>query len=653
MRRFCVLALLVCSAPLQGQTPEISEGSGGFLSGLTRNYRPHSVPKINYQDSSRLDKLIRAGRIYLSLKDAIALALENNLDIELARLTPRLSDVNVKRASAGQLLRNVSSSISSGPSSASLGVLAGANSLGNSSNGSTSSGTGGVLSGLNVQLAGSAIPNLDPILFTQFQAAHTTSPQSTTFLTGTNFLVTQYKSVVAGVQEGFLTGTTVSLSSVNTLGLSQNSPINDFNPLTSGSLQLQITQNLLQGFGISVNNRAIRVAKNQRRASDLSFKQQVIATVANVVSLYWDLVSFNESLKVKQQALELNQSLYSDNKRRAELGAIAEIDIIQSEAELKSAQQDVTNAETQVRQQETILKSVLTRAGLDNLAIVTARIVPTDHVDVPPTDPVTPIQDLLAEALANRPEVASSRMGLENSRINMLGTKNALLPTLQAVATLQNNGQAGAVNDIPQAVTINGVTTFITRSPANVNGFFLGGYGSVLSQLFSRNFPNYTLGVTLNVPIRNRAAQADLQTDELNYRQSEIQDRQLQNNIKVNVVNDWVTVSQARAAYDTSIQASQLQDQTLNGARRKYELGTSTLLDVLIAQRDAVTRKLAEIDARSQYVRAKTNLEQATGRVLKDYDVDIEDALSGVVKREPDLIPVLDPQAGGQGRARR
>src|SRR5438874_2814598 len=310
---------------------------------------------------------MRAGRIYLSLRDAIALALENNLDIEVSRLGPKLSDVNLQRASAGQLLRNVNNSVSQGPSSASLGVLAGANSLG-STGGGSGSGTGGVLSGLNVQLAGSAIPNLDPTFFLNSQFQHQTQPLTSTFTTGTNFLVTSYKNANFGVQQGFLTGTSVSLGMGNTLGLRQNSPNSDFNPVNQGSLSFSITQNLLNGFGLAVNNRAIRIAKNQRHISDLTFKQQVIATVNNVVGLYWDLVNFNDSLKVKQQTLELNNRLYADNKRRAELGALAEIDIIQAEAEMKSSQQDVVTAETQVLQQEMILKSVLTRSGFSNPA---------------------------------------------------------------------------------------------------------------------------------------------------------------------------------------------------------------------------------------------------------------------------------------------
>lgn len=640
MVRFRIPVLCMFSLPLLAQTPEIAGSSGGIFSSITHNYRPRVVRAVSFEDSPRLEKLMRAGQIYLSLRDAIALAIENNLDLENARINPKLSDANLLRASAGQLLRNVNSSLNSGPSSASLGVLSGSNSLGNSGGGGVSSSQNGVLSGLNVQLSGSSIPNLDPTLFGSWQSAHTTVPLSSNFVTGTNFLVTQYQNAIAGIQKGFLTGTTVSMNLNNTLGLRQNSPQNDFNPITSAALQLQVTQNLLQGFGYATNNRAIRVAKNQRHTSDLAFKQQVIATVTNVANLYWDLVSFNESLRVKQEALELNQTLSKDNRRRAELGAIAEIDLIQSQAELKSAQQDVINAETQVRQQEMTLKSVLTRGGLDNLAVLTAHIVPMTPIAIPTQEPVVPIQDLIAEAIRNRPDVEQSRVGLENSRISMLGTKNALLPTLQAFVNLQNNGQAGDVNSIPARVTAGGQE--LVRNPSTVNPYFLGGYGTALGQVFGRNFPNYTVGVQLSMSLRNRAAQADLITDELTYRQSQIQDRQLQNNIKVNVANNWVVVSQARSAYDTSIQARELQEQTLAGARRKYELGTSTFLDVLIVQRDTVSRRLTEIDARNQYVRARTTLEQVTGRILGSYDVDIEDAVAGAVRREPDALPVLD-----------
>jgi len=248
------------------------------------------------------------------------------------------------------------------------------------------------------------------------------------------------------------------------------------------------------------------------------------------------------------------------------------------------------------------------------------------------------VQDLVAEALQLRPEVEQNQLGLENARLSMLGTKSNLLPTLQAFANLSNSGQAGSLN--PNVSYIDPRTGLLTRGDA----FFIGGYGSVLNQILSRNFPNYSVGFNLTVPLRNRATQADLITDELNYRQSEIQYKQLRNNIKLNVMNAFTARQQARAAYDTSVQARELYDQTLAGTRRKYELGTATILDVVIAQRDDTARQLAEVDALNQYRRARTSLEQVLGKILDDFNVSLDEAKSGTVGREPDPIPAVLPQ---------
>ena len=646
-----VVVILLCYAvalPGFAQTPEVSRGpSHGIMGWFEGNYVAHQVPRISFGDSPRIEKLMRAGNIYLSLRDAIALALENNLDIEYARYNPKLADANSLRVSAGALLRNVSSTVSSGPSSATLGVAA-QSSLGSAGTAPSvsSGGQGGVLSGLSVQLAGTTIPNLDPLVYIAGQFSHSTTIETATNITGTNYLVSQYSSATYGIQQGFLTGTTATLYMGDTLGVTQNSPYNMFNPYSQATLQLGITQNLLQGFRPSVNNRAIRVAKNQRHISDLTFKSQVMTTVANVVGLYWDLVTFNDDLKVKQHTFELNKKLYEDNQRRAELGAIAPIDIIQAEAEMKSSQQDVVTAELQVLQQEMILKSVLTRSGMDDLAVVGARIVPTDHIDVPEREAVRPIQDLVAEALAERPDVEQSTIGLEDARITTLGVKDAMLPQLQGFATFSNSGLAGQINSQPVPTTLaNGQTVLETRTLADVNPYFVGGFGTAVHQILGRNFPNYSAGVSLTITLRNRSTQADFITDQLNYRQQQLQDKQLHNNIKLNVINAQMAVRQARAAWETSVEARRLQEQTLAGTQRKYELGTSTILDVVITQRDTTTRQLAEVDALSQYNRAKINLQSIMGTVLTDYDVDIEQAKTGVVGREPDPIPVATGSA--------
>jgi outer membrane protein TolC len=456
---------------------------------------------------------------------------------------------------------------------------------------------------------------------------------------GNNFLTSDRTVAGFGIQKGFLTGTTVNLEMNNNL-LRQNSPNNDFNPSTSANAQITISQQLLQGFGLAVNSRAIRIAKNNRNVSDLAFKDQVIVTVSNIVSLYWDLVTLNENLKVKRQALALNQKLYEDNKKRAELGAIAPIDIVQAEAEVAASQQEVTNAETQVLQQEMILKSVLTRTGVDSLSIADARIVPGDRIQVPDKEAIRPIQDLVAEALDNRPDIAQSQIQLENSRISIQGTKSALLPSLEVFATLRNNALAGQVNTIPLPQSPG--QPLIPRDPRGVDQFFLGGYGTVLGQLLARNFPDYSIGFQLNVPLRNRAAQADLIKDQLNLRQQQINDRQLQNNVRLSVLNARIATEQARAAYDTAVKARLLQEQTLNGERRRYQLGTSSFLNVVILQRDLATRQSAEVSALSAYISAKTNLDRVTGKILERHEVSLEEAYTGVVKRAPDMLPVFD-----------
>ncbi|MGD0496838.1 MAG: TolC family protein [Bryobacteraceae bacterium] len=614
--------------------------SHGIIAWFSRDYLARPARPVSWADSDRLERLMRAGNIYLSLRDALALALENNLDIESARYNPPQAEANLLRASAGQLLTNVSTSIAAGPSSVSSGgVLAGSGGFGSGAATSTVGGQQGVLSGLNVQLAGSAIPNLDPVFYTAESFSHATTPLTSAFSAGTNALVTSQKGWTYGIQQGFLTGTTATLGMTNTFGYWQNAPNNDFNPTTSASLSLQITQNLLKGFRPSINNRAIRVAKNQLRVSDLAFEQQVITTVGNVVSLYWDLVSYDDVLKIRQHTLELNTSLYEDNKRRAELGAIAPIDIIQAEAEMKGAQQDVKSAESAVLQQEMVLKGVLTRGGLDNLAIATARIIPTDHYDMPAQEAVRPVQDLIAEALANRPELEQSRIGLEDTRINMSGVKDALLPTLSVSLSASNTGQAGQVNTIPYIPT--GGSVAIPHDPTKVNSFFLGGYGSVLDQMFSRKFPNYSASFALTIPIRNRSAQADLIAQELQYRQSEIQDKQLRNNVKINVMNNYTALTEARAAWENAVEARRLQEQTQTGTRRKYELGTATILDVVVTQQTTVARELSETNALNQYIHSRLNLQGVLGRVLTDYNVSIDDAKKGVVGREPDIIPVV------------
>jgi outer membrane protein TolC len=641
---FLLGAIGICAQSFQPYTaPEIAAPQGGWLWSIRRPYTPRDVPRVDFNNSPRLEALMRAGRIYLSLQDAIALALENNLDIEWARYGPRLAESDVLRASAGQLLRGLSGGLRQGPSSAGGGgVLAGANLLGGGSGGAAGGGEGGILSGITIQSVGTAIPNLDPVIFANGNLSHNTAPLTSRFVTGTNFLVSNSKGWNYGVQKGFLSGTTVTFGMSNST-LQQNSPNNDFNPTTRASASMEIRQRLLQGFGTGLNRRQIDISRNNRHISDLVFKAQVMETVSSTVQLYYDLVTLNETLGVKKQSLALSERLYSDNRRRVEIGTVAPIEIVQAEAEVATAQQEVTTAETQVLQQEMILKNFLTRTGVDSLALANARIVPVDKIRIPDKEEVEPVQDLIAMALARRPEIEQARIQLENSKLSIKGTRNALMPSLDLALDFQNNGLAGVVNQVlpvPQPGVP--VSLIPRRDPRSVDQFFLGGYGTVLSQLLSRNFPDYSVSFQLNIPLRNRAAQADLIRDQLSLRRQQIDEQKTRNQIRLNVLNSHVALHQARAAYDTAVKARMLSEQTLNGERTKYQLGTSSFLNVVIVQRDLVRAQTAEVTALSSYIRAKVQLDNVTGQTLDRYSVSLNDAYAGVIKREPDLLPVLD-----------
>lgn len=610
----------------QSNPPQLETGSSHF-SWLTGPYTQPQIAPIDLANSNRLESLLRAGKLYLSLQDAIALALENNLDIALQRYGTQLADANILRAKAGGFLRGVNTSVTAGPTSATqTGAQTGINQSASQQAASVQT-TGNVL----VSQTGSPIPSLDPSIqgFMRFQ--HQTTPQTSAFLTGTNSFIQRNNIGSFTYNQGWLTGTTLSLGYSGTSS-SANNRSADFNPSTQGSLTLQVTQHLLQGFGFAVNSRQIHIARNQRELSDLVFKQQVIITVTAVTNLYWDLVAFNEDVRVKQQALAASEKLYNDNKKQVEVGTLAPIAIVQAEAEVASRQQDLTVSETQVLQQETILKNALSRNGVASPSVADASIVPTDQMNMPAVDPIQPLQDMMANAIHARPELSQNRIQVEDQKISIKGSRSALLPTLDLVALANNNGLVGQPNPLPSVIP--GV-------PHSGNAFFIGGTSTLLSQLFSRNFPDYGIGFNLNIPLRNRAARADIINDELTLRQQEIGLQQLQNQVRVEVQNAVIGVRQARARYQAAQKARVLQEQTLDAEQKKYELGASTLYNVILIQRDLLQAQSNEVVAKVGYAKARVELDRATGQTLDDNHISLDEAFRGSVSRPPSPLPAV------------
>jgi len=629
------LCVFLMMAPLlAAQNIEyVQDPAGGGLSGLTRPYTPKQVAPVDLSNSSRIESLLRAGNIYLSLQDAIALTLENNLDIQIQRYGKPQFQANLLRAEAGGLLRGVPSSVQNATTSALSSLTGGAfGSAGGAAVSATQSTSGGTI----ITQTGTTIPNLDPSFYFAGTLGHHTSPQSNSFTTGTNALVSRQDGYFTGISKGFITGTNVGINWQNST-LTSNAGVIDFNPYTNASLNLEITQRLLQGFGLAVNNRNIRIAKNNLRVNDLVFKQQVIQTVSQVIAAYWDLVSYHENVKVKEQALQVAQKLYEDNKKQVEIGTLAPIEIVKAESEVATYQQQLVNAQTQLLQQETLIKNALSKTGVSSPSIADAHIIATDNITVPATEPVVPIQDLVAKALENRPELAQSMINIDSTKIGLAGSKSQLLPGLDLRADFTNNALAGQINTIPNPQG----DPFLPNGGHIGNPFFVGGFGSALSQVFSRKFPDYSVAFQLTIPIRNRSAQADYILDELNLRTLELQRQRTANAIRVDVRNALIAVQQATASYQAAVKARELQQQTLEAEQKKYALGASTIFFVITYQRDLATAQSNEVAAQSAYAKAKVQLDSATGETLDRYNISIDEATKGRVSRAPSALPAV------------
>ena len=618
-------ALLVAAPPTFAQEPSPSpQPRPRWYSGITQPYQARPLAPVNVSNTSRIDALLRAGNLYLSLSDAIALAVENNLDVEIERYEFSIAEADLLRARSGASINGIPTSVLPGvPTGANLALL-GSSSAGLASNGDLSA-----LSTLGQGLS------FDPFVTGNLNFGHTTSPQSNTITTGTSALVTANKTANFGVSQSFLTGGTASLS-YNNIEQEQNSFRSSVNPFTTSSLDLSVVQPLLQGFGFAQNNRTIRIAKNNLRAADFVFRQQLINTVANVVQLYWNLVAAISTVNVNNQAVAVAQKLYDDNKKQVEIGTLAPIEVVRAEAQLATAQQALVAAQSAVLQLESVLKSALSRNGLTSQAILDAHVVPTDPIRIPEIEPVEPIQDLVSKALDNRPDLAQSRIQIDNAQIALTGTRNALLPTLSATGDFRSNALIGSQNTLIGPVL---PQTGQVQNPPLADPFFVGGYGSILSQLFGRNFPTYSIGLSLNIPLRNRAAQANIATASLNLRQNQLLVQRQTNQIRVDVNNAMIALSQARAQYQAAVKGRILQEQTLDADQKKLALGATTVYQVIQDQRDLTTAAAAEVTAQATYAGARVQLDVSTGSTLVNNNVVLEEAKSGRVSRVSSAPP--------------
>jgi outer membrane protein len=457
-------ALAALGSTMFAQSQEVSISTPAAPPVIGTLLRPFHLEKrqvtpARLTDSPRLESLLRSGNLYLSARDVIALVLENNLDIAVQRYGSLLGQEVRRRTEGGGYLRQTDTPLISGPQSVSLeGVTVG-----------TSGVAGGVTSGGGiVSQIGPVPPNLDPNLVLSYQLGHQTTPQTNTILNQTSALTVDYRQVYFQYSQQFATGTSGALTYTSTRSL-LNSPTTTLNPATSGYIDLVINQNLLQGFGLAVNKRDAEVAKNNIKFNSLQLKRQVITTVSAVLNLYWDLVSFDDELRIRERALATAQKQYADNQSESRLGTLAAIEVTRAAAAVSASQEDLLIAQTHVDQQEAVLKNALSRTGAENAWLDDVHIVPLDRIEIPKTENLKPITELVQSALSSRPELEQVKVNLESNRVLLKGDKNGLLPTLQAFAELTNNGLSGPVN--PLYNNCCGVA-----DPLSV-----GGYGNLLS----------------------------------------------------------------------------------------------------------------------------------------------------------------------------
>jgi outer membrane protein TolC len=587
-----------------------------------RSYVPQYAPPIRLSNSQRLHSLIRGGNLYLSVRDALALAIENNLNLEIDRYGPLLAGSSLERARAGGPIRGVPSasqqvsSVNSG-----VGVNGAAASAGVSTGGGGGGGGGGN-GGVAIQQVGAVTRVLDPSMQSTTTFSHLTQPQANTVLSQTDSLVQSIHSYNNVVQQGLLSGGVIQFRSYEQY-LKENAP-DLLNPALGPHMDLLIRHDLLQNFGVSLNNRDIRIAQMNVGGAREVFRSQLFDLTVNVLNLYWDLVSAREQLKVRQRAVEITQKFVTDTRFEISIGAVPAFEISRAEAEQASRRQDLTIAQVNLRQSSNLLKEALSHTADPQLEA--AEIIPLDSMEVPETEELAPVRDLLKSALGKRPDVAVSRLRDQTSEIALAGTTNPLLPSLQVTAQTYNRGLSG-------------------QSPGgSANSFFVGGYGSALSQIFRRNFPNNTASISFQTPFHNRQAQGDYGIDQLQFRQNQLRAQKDDNQILVDISSQLNALRQARSRYATARSTRVLQEQLLE-AEQKRAAGVTALSVIMGDQRALIAAQLSEMNALASYTRARISLDQVLGETLERNGITLEEGLNGKVDRESTLPDILQQQA--------
>jgi outer membrane protein TolC len=607
-------------------------------------YETQQVPQPNLGNSPRIDSLMKDGKIYLSIDDAIALALENNLDLDIARYNLNIAEADLLRARSGASILGVNTGIVQNTPGGGVGGLGGT--VGSGTGGTTVA-AGGAGTGTNGLVSstlgiGAPITSFDPALTATIQLDKNDTESVSVFSPVPVVAQNTYTSNF-GYTQGFEWGGALT-GAFNNSHLTTNNPTSLLTPQLGSSFQFRFTQNLLQGFGFLPNTRFIRIAKNNREISDVAFRLQIITTVDQIENMYWDLVFAYENVRVQEESLTYAQKALADSKGQAQVGTVPPIQVVSSQSTVATDQQNLIVAQNNLQLQQLLMKNALSRS-IEDPMLAEADVIPTSAMVIPQQETVIPIQDLISDALRHRAELVESRIDLQSRDINNKSVRNAMLPTLQAFAYYGGSGVGGDVNAlVPNCSATSGSFCFNpAKAPPPFQKTNSVGYGGTLSQLVNSTSPDKGVGLSLNIPLRNRLAQSNQVRAELEYRQAQVRELQLENQVRIEVRNAQFDVKQNRASVQAAQSAVDLARQTLDADQQKLKVGLTTETAIL---QDAATLTTGEsnlVSAKAAYEKSRIELDRATGLLLDHAGIDIADATRGQVTHLPS-VPYVAPR---------
>ena len=598
-------------------------------------YTATEVPLPRLSNTAKLDDLLKDGKLYLSLGDAVTLALENNYDIAIARINLDIADTDVLRTQAGANFRGVSTGIVANTLGGSSSTITGGGGPGGTSSASGGAGTGANGLVLSTNGGGPAPYNYDPVITGTSEFERSTQPATSSFSpssTGNTF-TNNIK-----YEQGFSTGTLLDVSFDNSRQSTTN-PFSTFSPLFDSTFQAMITQHLLQGFGPKLNRRFIVEAKNNRRITDSAFRQQIIYTVTQVESIYWSLVSAYEDEQAKERALQQSTQLTADNRKQLEIGTLAPLDVVNSDSAVATDKQALITSQSNLEYQQLLMKQAIAR-NLNDPQLANAPVVPTDRVGLdrlPEED--MPVEDLVKQAFTLNPQIEQAYLNMENNKITIKGEKNGLLPVVDLFGFYGGTGVGGT--PVPCTGTLLAAGFCSPQAPLPAQS----GYGSVLGHTLDNNAPNYAVGVNVNIPLRNRVAQADQARSQMEYRQSEMRLQQLYTQIRIQVINAQYALTNDRANVLAAQTARDFDAQSLEAEQKKYKLGASTTANVLSQERTLATGENNLISATAAYAKDRSALQQILSNTLDNYGISLVDAASGTVTSQPHIPGLTAPKA--------